>query len=482
MLSSSRKPKGRSQEPAKPGRLILRAIFSAFIAIALCACARLLPSSGAPYQVSSPDQPLAIAIEDAVERASTERSAVETLWPGFDPLLVPLAIYDGQKTYLFRHPTPPEPFVPVNQPDSRVLVMDGRHENVTANTNSEIGGVPTATLLLDPTLPQGSANALAAVAIHEAFHVYQREHHPGWIGNEADLFTYPTDSTDLLALRRQESHALRNALQSEDPQARACWTRSAMSLRAQRYAQMDPRFAAYERGTELNEGLATYVQMRVEGKASVAIPDGDFKPSAIRQRAYATGPALALLLDRVDPGWNPSFEADDKQTLDEALSRAVGKGDICSLEPNVVAATEIQAGEDIAALVEERTRLLSDFEALPGWRIIVNAPADSPLWPQGFDPINVERLSKAQVLHTRFVTLGNDLGQIEVLNARTLTQGMGEHPLFNGIDRMEVGGLEEPRVVSSGTSIEVVAPGLSAKFKSATATTTGSVVTVQLGK
>ncbi len=453
-----------------------------FLALALCACGHPLPGSEAPDQIESSDQPWAVAIEEAVERAAIHGSFDRALWPGFDPLSVPLAIYDGEKTYLFRHPDSPEPFRAAGEFGSGVHVMEGRHEKVTANTNSEIAGVPTATLLLDPARARDSAGALAAVAIHEAFHVFQREHHAGWLGNEADLFVYPTDSAEMLALRRQETEALRNALQADDAQTRSCWVRTVISLRNQRYAQMESTFAAYERGTELNEGLATYVQMRVEGKTTVELPAIEFKPAAIRQRAYATGSALAVLLDRVDPGWRASFESNDRQSLDEALSNAIGKGRTCSFEAALLSATQAQAKEDVAALGEEKKRLLADFEAQPGWRIVVKAEAGSPLWPQGFDPINVERVGKDQVLHTRFVTLGNDSGQIEVLNAKTLTLGAGAHPLFDGIDRMEVGDLEKPKVVTTGTTVEVSAPGVSGKFKSASVNTSGSVITVSLRK
>ncbi|MGH9748582.1 MAG: hypothetical protein ACRD6R_01485 [Candidatus Polarisedimenticolia bacterium] len=55
---------------------------------------------------------------------------------------------------------------------------------------------------------------------------------------------------------------------------------------------MDAVFAAYERGTELNEGLAAYVEMRVAGGRSVDRPPTEFGPAEVRRRAYATGPTL----------------------------------------------------------------------------------------------------------------------------------------------------------------------------------------------
>ena len=48
----------------------------------------------------------ALAIEREMERLAASRS----FWPGYDPLAIPLAVYDGERTFLFRHPSPPEGF------------------------------------------------------------------------------------------------------------------------------------------------------------------------------------------------------------------------------------------------------------------------------------------------------------------------------------------------------------------------------------
>ena len=44
----------------------------------------------------------------AVDRASEMR-----LWPGFDATAYPIAIFDGERTLLLRHPKPPEEFAPL---------------------------------------------------------------------------------------------------------------------------------------------------------------------------------------------------------------------------------------------------------------------------------------------------------------------------------------------------------------------------------
>ena len=144
--------------------------------------AALLTVAAPPAAAQDAERALAIARE--VERVAADR----TLWPGFEPLSVPLAVYTGGRTYLFRHPSPPEGFAPLADASPAALVFEGRHPSVVANTSVELGGVMTATLLLDggPGEPTGPRE-LAAVALHEAFHAFQRARHPGWVGNEGDM-------------------------------------------------------------------------------------------------------------------------------------------------------------------------------------------------------------------------------------------------------------------------------------------------------
>ena len=245
---------------------------------------------------------------------------------------------------------------------------------------------------------------------------------------------------------------------------------------------MDTAFAAYERGTELNEGLATYVEMRAAGRRVVDLPQAEFGPAEIRRRAYVTGAALALLLDRFKPGWPAEFEANDHQTLDEALAAvARSAGNACTLDHAVTCRAEQKARADVAALEGERERRLAAFEGKPGWRVVVEAGGGEPLWPQGFDPLNVERVGAGRVLHTRYLRLGNAAGRLEVLNAEALTDGAGLHPLFQGVRRLEVTGLAQPDVSEAEGKVSVRAAGLTLEFNGSSVTRSGEVMTVRVG-
>ena len=435
----------------------------------------------------------AFAIARELERIAVER----TFWPGFDPLSIPLAIYSGGRTYLFRHPSPPEGFAPLSGAEPAVSVFEGRHPAIIANTSMELGGVVTATLLADGgTAGPSDVRDLAAVALHEAFHVFQRERHPGWRANEANLLTYPTDDAGLLALRRRESAALRRALAAADgaadgadDAATACWTRLALEARRERFTAMDPAFAAYERGAEMNEGLAAYIELRAAGRTTVELPEAEFPPAAVRVRAYTVGPALAFLLDRFRPGWQAALEEDDAQTLDELLRAALdarpGDAGRCGFDAAEAAEIERVAREDVAALVARRTERRKAFDAREGWRVVVEPADGRPLWPQGFDPINLEHVDGG-LLHTRFLRLANDAGELEAIDeagadVELLTEAAGPHPLFTGVARVTIAGFaRRPEVSDDGGRIVLRAPGFTASFRDAELEERGRVLVVRL--
>ena len=394
--------------------------------------------------------------------------AARDLWPGFDPRAMPVAIFDGRRTWLFRHPAAPEGF----QPDPRhpgVQVFPGRHPAVTANTSTSLGGTETAVLLIDST--RTTSRMLAAVLIHESFHVYEHRRHPAWTANEGELFTYPTDDAEALALRRLETEALRRAL-AWGGYTSACWARTALDLRRRRFVRLSEGAVAYETGIEMVEGLAEYVESRARGVPDAAIlPRGEYHPEAVRLRGYAVGHALARLLDRLDRGWRERLERNDSTTLDGLLFTAAASREdtltTCAFAPAALEAARNDAARDIGALRGRRGALRREFLARSGWTLIVEADRP-PLFPQGFDPLNVQRLSDDEVLHTRWLRLGGQAGTVEVIGRAALTRAAGAHPLFSGVRALVVAGLpEEPVVETAGGRVTIVADGVRASFAGA---------------
>jgi hypothetical protein len=369
------------------------------------------------------------------------------LWPGFDPRTIPVAIYDGTNTHFYRHPTAP-------------AVVRGRHAAITANSSAKILGVETATV--------ANRDAAMPLVAHEMFHVYQRTHHPQWTANEADLFLYPVTDVAVAQSLRLEEAALRRALNERDGR---CWASAAMAFRAQRFARSDP---AYERGTELNEGLATYVEYRAERRPDAKIwPDTPFAPDKVRDRAYKSGATIGHLLDRYSPQWRAQLER-ETTPLDELLRNAVASTPPCTLENRD--AIERDAAAAVAAIAGQRASHRNELLTKQGFRIVIISDA-SPLLPTGFDPLNVELVTPTEILHRRFVKLGNDNTSIEILGHASLTTAAGKHPLFNGVRRVEITGFAtEPQVREDGFDID----GAKATYKNATIAREGESIIVTL--
>ncbi len=413
------------------------------------------------------------ALARSVDAAVVEIATGPRLWPGFHPDRIPLAIYTGERTWLFRHPAPPEGFTS----EAGGFWLPGRHPAVTSNSNAEVGGVASATLLADGTRARAGARALGAVAIHEAFHVYQREHHPGWSANEGELFTYPFERADLLTLRREEADQLRRALAASSGVHAACHARAAMDQRAARFALLTPGQVAYERLSELNEGLATWVQLRASGKRTVVIPAAEYPSTKLRDRFYTIGPAIAFLLDRMRPGWPEQLDRADTLSLDGMLTESLAQMSArvsCSLPAadarRIAATAERDAGRVVAARRADRAA----FDRLRGWKVIVSVQPAAPLWPQGFDPLNVVTVAGG-VRHDRMLKLGNDSIVVSMLDETgadltALTEGAGAHPLFNGVRRVVIAGLARPVVKAEGGATTVTAPGLTASIRGAAVT------------
>jgi hypothetical protein len=421
------------------------------------------------------------AVVAEVDRIASRKS----LWPGFDPRRVPVEIYDGQKTLLFRHPDPPEEFVSLSSRRD-VRAFPGRHESVTANAPVKLGGVWTATVMLEPAASKLSLIERAALVVHEMFHVHQRERHPKWSGNELELFAYPFEDAELLTLRRLETEHLRRAEHAAGLRDAACRARLALAVRRERFARMTAGAGGYERALELNEGLARYVESLAAGVRESGLSAHEFAAEELRTRGYATGHALALLLERFAPGWTARLEAGDPLSLDELLAAALPapparSSSSCALPGSFTASARLRSKVETETLLARRETSRREFAARAGWKIVVNADAAAPLWPQGFDPLNIRRLGASDVLHTRHLKLGNDAGVIESFNPHMLTTGAGAHPLFNGVRQLTIAGLAAAPVVRETTGkLTLEAGGIKAEFRGARLERAGQTLVVNL--
>ncbi len=405
-----------------------------------------------------------------------DRIGAQPLWPGFEPGTIAVEVYDGANTYLFHHPKPPRGFQQLAGA-AGVFVFAGQHDTVRANTGTEVNGVPTATA--DISQSRGAVPELAALLIHETFHVYEKQTHPEWPANEGELFTYPLDDVNLLQQRRLETLALVRALGAKNDRDARCWAEAALESRQERFAKMPAGAAKYERGIELNEGLAQYLEYKSIEKPA-ALRNEDFPAELIRQRGYATGQAFAVLLDRFGDDWKAQIgDTPLDQLLDYRFLIAAWRPPQPCVLPAQESEAELErARREVAELVASREKRKQEFLSAPGWRIEIVAGKE-PLWPQGFDPWNVANLGGNAVLHARWVKMGNSAGSIEALNHPSLTEGVGPHPLFNGARRFLVTGLAEPKVTEADGKVSIEVPGAKGTF-AGKAERNGQVILIQL--
>lgn len=209
------------------------------------------------------------------------------------------------------------------------------------------------------------------------------------------------------------------------------------------------------------------MQFKSIGKPA-ALTAEDFPPgqAQVRQRAYASGQALALLLDRLDSTWKSRLGGDPPVSLDELLAGRLGEVPVrtgCDFTAEERQAARTRAQRDVADFAAGLSRRKQEFLAAAGVRLEIIAGKE-PLWPQAFDPWNVVILGDKEVLHTRWLKLGNGSGAVEVLGRLALTEAAGAHPLFNGVRQLIVTGLADPKISEANGKVTLEVQGVKATF------------------
>jgi hypothetical protein len=160
-------------------------------------------------------------------------------------------------------------------------------------------------------------------------------------------------------------------LRATDDAERRHATGDALAFRAARRAA-SPGAAASEDVLELHEGLAEYTGVVIGQPAqpvAAALRDlsahvGD--PSFVRSFAYATGPALGLLLDRYAPAWRTQIRR--IRSLSDTLAAALGGS---ASDPTLAAAAydgpALRRSEDARAA--EQAAKLAHYQ-----RVLVDGP------------------------------------------------------------------------------------------------------------
>ncbi|HUF03139.1 MAG TPA: hypothetical protein VMM38_03100 [Aridibacter sp.] len=294
------------------------------------------------------------------------------------------------------------------------------------------------------------------ITVHEAFHGFQRS--PGreggpWGAENAFLvFEYAASTPRNNALFAIEARLLLLALRAEGEERRRKHISDFLAVRRTRQRELPAKFVEFERGAELNEGLAEYAGVRAvlealrtgaAKRASLAISaaDGDsylsekFETletinrvgSNVRRKFYLTGSAQAVLLDRLMPGeWKRRVQmegASVQDLLEEAIDpsgpvlRSMNYEDVFKTESEAAEARTVENRKLLhETLSEEGVSLKIDFSKLGGI-----------VYVQRFDPMNVTMIEPGIRVHTRMVRFGKegvfsaafDKAVVEDLNERT---------------------------------------------------------------
>ncbi|UCF38869.1 MAG: hypothetical protein JSU96_08535 [Acidobacteriota bacterium] len=412
--------------------------------------------------------------------AAFDRAAQRQLWPGFDATVYPIAIYDGERTLLLRHPNPPAEFLPLPGHEG-VNVSPGKHSAMRWNSNADIGGVPTATLLL--TIEPGrKVDYEAHILFHEVFHLFSRPLHPTWRPNEIWRYNYPLDDLENYRQLLLEEEALARAMESEPDSDVASWAAAALTIRLNRQARLSEEHRTYETALELQEGTAVYMGRSILGvESETERLREDRGPAGIRWRCYETGAAIAAILDRLAPSWKKELDARPESTFNQLLSSApaVMDTDPANFSSEVRARIEERAVAALNKLSAERAQLYDDFLQRRNRVVIRLADAEDHFSFDRFDPMAVEILDQGEALQAHLLTTSHPRGEVSFENPGflprslegviALTSPAGRHPFLEGYRRIAFSGFsEEPVVERNGSAIKVMAEGLSISFGGAT--------------
>lgn len=402
------------------------------------------------------------------------------LWPGFNQREIPAAIFDGEDSYLIHSVNPPNGFSPM---DERLgtFIYRGRHPQINGNGRIQLDGTWVATVVLRERSPLTgdvyTPKYLAAILLHEMFHVHQRLHNPGWAPNEAVLFSYPFDTPERLYLRRVEMQSFLRALNSLDNSEARRWSATALAYREKRLSLLGPDRRKYEDELQRFEGLGNYVERKAAGK-SLAGEDRyqEFSPGVIRDLGYLEGSWTAGLLDRLDPAWKREIDRDSSQSLATLLSQACSGVSPMSFSQEEFRRLRETARADFAAWEAERTTLKSELEHRPGYQVVIDSEA-LPLTLRMFFATHTEALNDRESLHRRLFMAANSNGSLEIRRRDCTVTATGPSSIL----RVTIPGfLVEPEIMRTEGRVLLEAEGVRIDFSPATVSRIDQTVLIKI--
>jgi hypothetical protein len=320
------------------------------------------------------------------------------------------------------------------------LKSNASGSNITFTSEPDNPNAPFFWEVSDEYFSNHSLEENLSITFHEAFHGFERNpKRPGgkWGAENALLvFEYAETSAKNNALFAIEGRILFAALKSSSQSMLKQRAREFLAVRKLRQSEFDTRFVEFEKGAELNEGLAEYagtqavvLGMKAVKAKKIAVPFADSDSRAflnkkyeklnslmnigrnIRLKFYYTGSVQGFLLDRLSFGWKAQVQMQGA-TLQDLLKKAVetnGK----SLEQEKIEDIlqrydyeKVLQSEETAVAQRKASNqaLFNSILDQKGWRIVIDYSALSqPAQIRSFDPMNVTMINPKLRVHTRTV-------------------------------------------------------------------------------
>jgi hypothetical protein len=410
-------------------------------------------------------------------------SAMDGLWPEFKTSEIPVLVFDGLNTYLFHSRAVPDGFVS-EEIVPGVLVYNGQHSQVRGNSIIRLGETWLATSVLSAssrrTGEKYGLRDMAGIIVHEQFHVFQRLRHPQWRQNDGLLLRYPEDTSDVLLLRRTEKEAFRRAVVSDGKEEIAAWAKVALQSREERLGRLAPPFALYEKELQRTEGLSDYIERAARGldPLNASNMTNGIAPAGIRDLGYVEGRWIAMILDKLSPGWKSRLEEDDSLYLEDILKAGIDESPVPkkAFTSEEIEAMKAAADADLTQWQARKKAEIETYSAQPGYRIEVRSSA-LPFAIRLFDPLEMEILADGGVYHRMIFSAANESGSLRIQNHPCLAY-------FNDsarVTRLLINGLKRaPEVMESKKTLTLKDNGISIELRYSNLSLNNDIFTVEL--
>jgi hypothetical protein len=297
-----------------------------------------------------------------------------SVWPNFSEAEIPLIQYNDQYEFLVAHPSPPAPWVVVDNDTFQGNPYHRRnveHSQAFAVPVGDLwaGSLDTLSHMnrsmkkqLQEKIPQEKLTPVmikmmeitptqhVVLLLHEAFHAFQAVQVQDRFLRANGVYTsekyYPFEDEAFKNAWNKEGSLLAAAFREKDESERHELIQRFLEIRTKRRsdASLSQKLIAFERELEWLEGLAKYVEMRFSELGSSQKGEAESKVYRIARnrlqadfswriaklgdlhgdlRFYLSGAIQAMILDKISPGWKLEIIRQENISLEDLLQTAV---------------------------------------------------------------------------------------------------------------------------------------------------------------